>query len=236
MEEHAGKVRAAVEARRNPDFVIIARTEALIAGWGLDEALRRARAYAEAGADLLLVHSKAESFEELRAFARRWEGRVPLVAVPTIYKETTAEELERHGFKVVIFANHAIRASIKAMQETLSEMRDNEKTYLPAGAETVRAVILAAGADQGLLPLTQDRPKCMLDVKGRTILDRQVGLLHSCGIRDIAVVRGYKKEGIRVPGLAYFDNDQFETTGEAVSLFAASSARSSRSCSSRRPP
>jgi phosphoenolpyruvate phosphomutase len=250
VEEHAGKVRAAVEARRNPDFVIIARTEALIAGWGLDEALRRARAYAEAGADLLLVHSKAESFEELRAFAGRWEGRVPLVAVPTIYKETTAEELERHGFKVVIFANHAIRASIKAMQETLSElrrtqrpaaveshvvplkevyrligvseMRDNEKTYLPAGAETVRAIILAAGADQGLLPLTQDRPKCMLDVKGRTILDRQVELLHSCGIRDIAVVRGYKKESIHVPGLTYFDNDQFETTGEAASLFAAS--------------
>ncbi|MEW6777030.1 MAG: isocitrate lyase/phosphoenolpyruvate mutase family protein [Bdellovibrionota bacterium] len=250
VEEHAGKIRAAVDARRNPDFVVIARTEALIAGWGLEEALRRARAYADAGADLCLIHSKSKDFGELKAFTERWDRKVPLVSVPTIYKDTTASELERHGFKVVIFANHALRSSVKAMQETLAELKReqkpgavdkrivpleeiyrlvgvpdlnaNEKTYLPAGTQDVRAIILAAGADKDLLPLTQDRPKCMLDVKGRTILDRQVELLNSFGIKDICVVRGYRKDAIDLPNLQYVDNNDYETTGEVASLFAAS--------------
>src|SRR6478672_11155833 len=67
--EHARKIQAAPSARRNDSFLVIARTEALIAGLGMEEALRRARAYAEAGADAVLVHSKSRDFGELRAFA-----------------------------------------------------------------------------------------------------------------------------------------------------------------------
>src|SRR3989442_15359104 len=85
VEEHARKIEAATVARRDPGFAVIARTEALIAGLGLDEALARARAYARAGADAVLVHSKARDFGELASFARVWDGRVPLVAVPTTY-------------------------------------------------------------------------------------------------------------------------------------------------------
>src|SRR5438128_10224645 len=82
-EEHARKVEAAIAARREGSFLVIARTEALIAGLGQEEALRRARAYANAGADAVLVHSKAHDFTELRAFAAVWDHPVPLVAVPT---------------------------------------------------------------------------------------------------------------------------------------------------------
>ncbi|MBI5854348.1 MAG: isocitrate lyase/PEP mutase family protein, partial [Nitrospirae bacterium] len=84
VEEHCGKIRAAKAAQTIPDFVVIARTEALIAGWGQEEALKRAEAYAQAGADAVLIHSKSPTFDELRTVAKSWSGRVPLVVVPTI--------------------------------------------------------------------------------------------------------------------------------------------------------
>jgi len=90
VDEHARKIEAATAARRDPAFAVIARTEALIAGLGVDEALGRARAYAAAGADAVLVHSKARDFGELAAFAAAWDGRVPLVAVPTTYPGVAA--------------------------------------------------------------------------------------------------------------------------------------------------
>jgi phosphoenolpyruvate phosphomutase len=250
-EEHAGRIRAAISSRSSDDFLVIARTEALIAGYGMAEALNRARAYADAGADCVLVHSKATTSDELRDFAARWDRDTPLVSVPTRYKHTSAGELDELGYKVVIFANHALRASVKAMQTVLAtlresgtpasadpyiveldeiyrlvgveRMREQEEAFMPAGTAKVRAVILAAGADDKLLPLTEDRPKCMLDVKGKTILERQVELLNSYGIKDVAVVRGYRKERVDLTNIRYFDNDDYESTGEAVSLFKAES-------------
>ncbi len=76
------------------------------------------------------------------------------------------------------------------------ELRANEQRFLFAGDEAPRAVILAAGFEPQLLPLIKDRPKAMLEVKGRTILERQVGALRHCGVRDVVVVRGYKKERV----------------------------------------
>jgi phosphoenolpyruvate phosphomutase len=251
--EHARKVQAATSARRDDSFLVIARTEALIAGLGLDEALLRARAYAEAGADAVLVHSKSRDFGELKAFAQRWDKTVPLVAVPTTYPEVTVEELEQAGFRLAIFANQALRAAIVAMRETLREIRregraasvesriapleevyalvgvpelkSNEQRFLFAGDEAPRAVILAAGFEQQLMPLIADRPKAMLEVKGRTILARQVETLSRCGVRDVVVVRGYQKERVSIPpGAArvrYVDNDRFAETGELYSLFQA---------------
>lgn len=249
IEEHAGKIEACLAARSSEDFLIIARTEALIAGWGLDEALRRGRAYADAGADLLLVHSKQTTEHELVAFAERWDRDLPLVAVPTTYQGARAEDLAELGYRVVIFANHALRSSLKAMRETLeilrregftgavddrvvpledvydlvglSEMKEREQSFFPPTDRAVGAVILAAGYDEALMPLIADRPKCMLDVKGRTILERQIATLHDCGIHDITVVRGWKKDRIDLPGLRFFDNDHFAETGEAISLFTA---------------
>lgn len=248
VEEHARKVEAATVARRDPNFTIIARTEALIAGLGLEEALRRAEAYAAAGADAVLIHSKARDFEELRAFAAAWSAAIPLVAVPTTYPTVGVEALQAAGFRMAIFANQALRAAIVAMRDTLRdirrhgaasvedriarledvyalvgvpELKANEQRFLFAGDEAPRAVILAAGFEPGMMPLIEDRPKAMLEVKGRSILERQVTALNHCGVRDVVVVRGYKKERVTVPGVRLVDNDRFRETGELYSLFRA---------------
>src|SRR5262249_44568322 len=174
-EEHARKVEAAVAARRSRDFTVIARTEALIVGLGLDEAMGRARLYAESGADAVLVHSKATDFAELAEFGARWTLAVPLVAVPTMYPDVSTAALAASGLRLAIFANQPLRAAIVAMRDVLQRMREtgkvasvegdivpldevyrlvgvpelkaNEKRYLFAGPEAPKAVILAAGTD-----------------------------------------------------------------------------------------
>lgn len=249
IEEHCGKIRAAKAAQTIPDFVVIARTEALIAGWGQEEALKRAEAYAQAGADAVLIHSKSPTFDELKTVAKAWSGRVPLVVVPTIFDGVTAAELQDAGFKIVIYANQMVRASIRAMRDALDvikkdtrpgsvndrivklkevydivgvpQMEEDERRFLPVGGEKMTAIIAAAGFEKQLLPLIEDKPKCLLDIKGKTILERQVAALNDCNIKDIALVRGYKKEAITLPNIRYYDNDQYEQTGEVVSLFCA---------------
>jgi phosphoenolpyruvate phosphomutase len=121
-EEHAGKVRACLDTRNSDDFLIIARTEALIAGWGMDEALKRGRLYADAGADMVLVHSKSKDPKEVVDFAAQWDRKTPLVCVPTTYATTPYEVLAGAGYRVIIFANHGLRAAIKAMREALGRI------------------------------------------------------------------------------------------------------------------
>ena len=249
IEEHVGKIRAAKSRQVDGDFMVIARTEALIAGWGLEEAYRRALAYAEAGADAILLHSKDKDVRQLENFSKMWDHRVPLVAVPTIYKEATAGELYDLGYKIIIFANHGLRASIKAMRKVFSvlkrelkassvdgeivsleevyglvgvkEMKEDEDLFLPVGAEKITAIILAAGFEKELLPLIEEKPKTMLDIKGKSILERQVNCFNQLNIKDIVVVRGYQKEKIDLPNIRYYDNDDYEKTYILHSLFLA---------------
>jgi phosphoenolpyruvate phosphomutase len=122
VDAFADKIRAAKRAQRDPDFVVIGRTEALIAGLGVEEALERAAAYADAGADAILVHSRASTPQQIWAFMARWSLRLPVVIVPTTYRASLAE-LERHGVRVVIHANLGIRAAAKAMRETFMELQ-----------------------------------------------------------------------------------------------------------------
>lgn len=117
IAEFQGKVEAAVAARRDPDFLIIARTEALIAGLGEAEALKRAAAYAEAGADLILVHSKQNTPDEIENFVKAWTGTRPIAIVPTAYPQLTETRIRALGkIAMVIYGNHAIRAAVTAMQ------------------------------------------------------------------------------------------------------------------------
>jgi phosphoenolpyruvate phosphomutase len=256
IEEHCGKIKAAKSAQTVSDFMVIARTEALIAGWGQEEALNRAEAYAEAGADAVLIHSKSKTFDELRNVYRLWSGRVPLVVVPTIFDQTTAEEMQQAGAKIIIYANQPVRAAIRAMKDTLAlirkdtrpgaandrivtlpevydivgvpQMEQDEKAFLPVGGEKITAIIPAAGFEKQLLPLIEDKPKCLLDIKGKTILERAVGALNEANIKEIAVVRGYKKEAIALPNIRYYDNDRYEDTGELYSIFCAESEMKGR--------
>jgi len=148
-EEHAAKIRAALEARRSPEFVIIARTEAYIAGYGMEEAQRRAERYAEAGADLVLVHSKNPDYSELQAFGRGWVHPAPLVAVPTIYNQISADELASDGFKLVIFANHGLRASLRAMRETYRTLTSSRRAAsVEEEVATLQEVYACVGVEE----------------------------------------------------------------------------------------
>lgn len=118
VEEFAGKIKAAKDTQRDPDFCVVARVEAFIAGWGLEEALRRAEAYYEAGADAILMHSKISSADQVLAFMDEWQDTCPVVVVPTMYYDTPTEVFEASGISLVIWANHLLRSSITAMQET----------------------------------------------------------------------------------------------------------------------
>jgi phosphoenolpyruvate phosphomutase len=132
--EFAGKIRAAREAARDDDFVIVARTESFVAGAGgeehlLAEALRRAEAYRLAGADAVLVHSAQETPAEVLAFKRAWGDRLPVVIVPTKYAMTPTRVFRDAGFSVVIWANHLMRASLAAMTRTARAIHRAESLH-----------------------------------------------------------------------------------------------------------
>ena len=119
-EEFQGKI----EAGRLPGGpLVIARTEALIAGLGQEEALRRSAAYAEAGADAVLIHSKEKTPGEILQFCDAWAGSVPLVLVPTAYPQLSFAEIAAlRKVGLVICANHAIRAAVAAMRATFARI------------------------------------------------------------------------------------------------------------------
>ena len=125
-KEFVAKIIAAREAKKDKDFLIIARTEALIAEQGFEEAKKRAKAYEKAGADAILIHSKKNSPEEVFEFADSWGGSVPLAVVPTTYPNVGLEELIDHKIKIVIYANQTLRASYTSMKSILQIIKNDE--------------------------------------------------------------------------------------------------------------
>lgn len=124
VEEFQGKIAAAVATRKGRDFLVIARTEALIAGLGEAEAVRRACAYEQAGADMILIHSKQKTPDEVERFVRAWTGSLPIVIVPTAYPEMNETRIRALGkIGMVIYGNHAIRACVTAMQDVFARIR-----------------------------------------------------------------------------------------------------------------
>ena len=121
-KEFVAKILAAKEARSNKNFIIMARVEALISGAGMDEALKRATAYENAGADAILIHSKQKTPDEIFEFTDSWKGSAPLVVVPTTYDSVKISELESHKIKMVIYANQTLRVAHMAMTGLLNEL------------------------------------------------------------------------------------------------------------------
>ena len=249
IEEFCGKIKAGKDSQLDDDFSLIARIEALIAGWGLDEALRRAEAYHAAGADAILIHSKLATADEILTFKRDWGDRCPVVIVPTMYYETPTETFSRAGISMVIWANHNLRASISAMRDVCrkiygeqglvaiegeitsiqdvfelmgnQELAEAEKRYLTSTRKETNGIVIAASRGGKLGDLTEDQPKCMVDIRGKPLLRRLVSTLKKGGVRNVTVVRGYKKEKIDLPSITTVDNDSYDTTGEAYSLSRA---------------
>jgi len=122
--EQAARIRAAKMTQETNDFLFIARIESLIAGTGVEDACLRADAYVDAGADAILIHSRDKTLSEIERFLDSWEGRdaIPLVSVPTLYPSFRVEELGSRGFRMVIFANHPMRAAVTAIEQTLETL------------------------------------------------------------------------------------------------------------------
>ncbi|TDI43643.1 MAG: phosphoenolpyruvate mutase [Acidobacteria bacterium] len=256
INEFCGRIQAGKDEQISRDFVIVARVEAFIAGWGLREALKRAQAYHEAGADAILIHSARNNPGEILSFMEEWGDRAPVVIVPTKYYATPTDTFRDAGISTVIWANHMMRTCITAMQDTVRqifqdqslvnvedrvaglaevfrlqgapELAEAEKRYLPERAKHTRAIILAAAQGLEMAELTTDRPKAMVHVSGRPILSHIVQAYRDIGVKDIKVVRGYKKEAVVLAGVEFFDNDEAARTSEAFSLSTAISALEGR--------
>ena len=121
-KEFVAKILAAKEARNDKDFLIIARVEALISGLGMNEALKRATAYENAGSDAILIHSKQKVPDEIFEFADSWKGSIPIVVVPTTYDSVKISDLSLHNIKMVIYANQTLRVAHLAITKLLREM------------------------------------------------------------------------------------------------------------------
>lgn len=218
---HAGKIRAM--KKENPNFIVVARLEEYISGVGFEEAYNRALIYQDAGADAILVHSKKRTPDEISEFMNRWaqdrlDGlyRAPVVIVPTKYYTTPTSHFSNIGISMVIWANHNLRASIKAMQDTSKDIfsrqsligvekniatvneifrlqRDDElvieeKKFLPAYGGT--AMVLSAVTSR----FNPETPKALEKVEGLTVLERQVEAYKNVGVLNLRLVAGRAEE------------------------------------------
>ena len=124
-KDFVAKIIAARDAKENPNFTIIARTEALISGVGMKEAIKRSLAYEKAGADAILIHSKQDSPSEIFEFSESWGGTLPLVVVPTSYPTVKLDELVSHKIKMIIYANQALRVAHASISKTLKQIKNS---------------------------------------------------------------------------------------------------------------
>jgi len=249
IEEFCGKIKAAKDAQLNDDFVVVARIEAFIAGWGLEEALKRADAYRIAGADAILVHSKKANCSDIDAFMQEWGNRHPVIIVPTKYYSTPTDHFRDIGISSVIWANHNVRSAITAMKHTTKtifeneslvnvegrvatvsdifalqgadELKEAEKLYLPGTAKNMNSILLAASRGENIDELTEELPKSLLKVNGKPLLNTQIEYFNQEGIKDVQVVCGYKHEHIQEVNIAKIINEEYANTYEVYSLMKA---------------
>ena len=120
IEDFSARIAIGKQAQITEDFMIVARLESLILDKGMDDCVKRAQAYVEAGADAIMIHSRRPEPDEVFEFCRiaqDFDRKVPIVAVPSSYNVVTEEQLIEHGINVVIYANHMLRASYPAMRK-----------------------------------------------------------------------------------------------------------------------
>lgn len=250
IDEFSGKIKAGKDTQQDSDFCIVARVEAFIAGWDLAEALKRAEAYRQAGADAILIHSKKSSPSEIVSFATEWANRAPLIVVPTTYYSAPIELFSKLHISTLIWANHLLRGAIAAMEHVaktiyeeqsvtniedhvarlqevfrlqgVSELLEAEEKYLTAGPRKKNnAIILAASRGEELTELTSTQPKAMISIAGQSILQRLVEEVKSHGIEDVVVVGGYKAETIDIPDIQLLRNPDYDTYKDLMSLVHA---------------
>ena len=245
IKEFSGKIKAMKDSQIDSNFSVVARLESFITGWGLDSALERATSYYDAGADAILVHSKIDNFSEIKSFVDAWDEQCPLIIVPTTYYKTPIEDFHDSSISMVIWANHMIRSSVLAMQKTaktiyaeqslmniedkvasvkeifrlqnVNELKEADSRYLPVN-EDISAIILAASQGPEFDELTKDKPKTMVEVNGKPILDVIKSTFLSSGVKNITVVGGYKTDTIKIDNINLLENNRWKETGNVASL------------------
>ena len=128
----AKKIRQVCKSRQSKDFLVIARIESFILGKGLNDALKRAEIYSKAGVDAIMIHSKEKTPNEIFSFAKKFKKSknfVPLVSVPSTYSKVYEKDLIKNGFKIVIYANHLLRAAYPAMQFAAKKILKNGRSF-----------------------------------------------------------------------------------------------------------
>ena len=131
IEDFVHRIQVGKKAQITDDFMIIARIESLILERGMEDAVTRAKAYVEGGADGIMIHSRRKEPDEVFEFCERFaqfEKRVPLVVVPTSYNTVTEEEFAKRGVNIVIYANQLMRASYKAMSSVATSILENGRS------------------------------------------------------------------------------------------------------------
>ena len=254
IDEFCGKIKAGKDTQKNDDFSIVARIEALIAGWGIGEAIKRAEAYYKAGADAVLIHSSKNNANEIVKFNKEWNDRCPVVIIPTTYYKTPTNIYKKAGISIVIWANHSLRAAIKAIQDVTAHLykkenlrgfenkiSDIDEVFKIAGNEELyqaekkylsekrnyNAVVIAASKGEQLQHLTKNKPKCMLDIHGKPLLERLTTTLKKDNIGKITVVSGYKSKAIEnelnLSNVNIIVNKEYNKNIELYSLYKAAS-------------
>lgn len=250
----ANKIKRGKGVLVTDDFMIIARIESFISGYGIGDALLRAKKYLVAGVDGIMIHSREKTPDEILKFAKEYDKmceelgfRKPLICIPTTYNTITEQELEQNGFNIVIYANHLLRAAHKSMEEVCKMILSHKRAFETepfctpvvdvfrrVGFMDIRerdleelrrsskgkVIIPAAGEDVQLKNLLNDLPKAMLEINGKSMLQRQINTLNTCGINDIVVIRGYAKDKFNVNSVKYYDVED-HTKGVLSSIFAA---------------
>lgn len=255
-EKFAEKIRAGKQVTLSDDFLIVARLESLIAGTGVEDALQRAQMYLEAGVDGIMIHSNKRDPDDLFAFVEAYKslcqkvGRSPiLVSVPTTYNQYSEKDLVKSGFNVIIHANQLLRASHKAMKEVAAQILEDGRSYdADSQVSPVKEIFQAVGFDRiteadrarvrslripvivpaaGKDPIFSDRPKSMIKVGGKRVLDFQLEAVTKAGLKRMLIVRGH--EGAQFnqsygnnENITFRDNPEFGENGLLHSLMCAS--------------
>jgi len=248
-DKFSDKIKTGKNIQQSRDFMIIARIESLIAGKSVEDALMRANKYLKAGADGIMIHSKSTSPDEIFKFAEEYRKlceklnlKKPLVCVPTTYNSIYENELEKRGFNMVIYANHMLRASYKAMENVGRSILENERSleadpYLASVKEifgkvgfldikekdkmlSVKPAIIIPAA--GEYPkFKENLPRALTKINDKTLLEHQISAFKKFGLNDINVITGYQNEKFNIPGINYFKNLDYSSYGMVHSIMKA---------------
>jgi len=249
-EKFAQKIQRGNDVKIHKDFMIIARIESLISGVGMRDALARAEIYIKTGVDGIMIHSKKNIPDDVLAFAKEYEKlcnrlgcRPPLVSVPTTYNLITDQELAKHGFNIIIHANHLLRTAHKAMKKTAETILLNDRNFEAdpfcstvseifeeVGFEWIKSqdrkyskeqrisvIIPAAGKDLKFRGI----PKSLIRIGDKTIFEHQLEVIRRVGLRNICVVSGYAGDKFKQKDIKYYNNPDFDKKHSLHSLFCA---------------